>query len=173
MGLGDPSLPCANSACHHEQWYINLDMIGFIGLSFPPASSDYGSVSQLLGFIKHIYKFLWRIIRNPHRLLKRTNSETRPKDARCLLRGINKQLMLKIARKNNCHICSPLILESFHEFLKTFWHINMYKIVSFYSTLDNMFKSLTKFSIQNYLKTLNNLKLNLCFRIYIIISLCS
>ncbi|GFX44063.1 transposable element Tcb1 transposase [Trichonephila clavipes] len=47
--LGDPSLLCAKSACYHRQWCKEVDVIGPVDPSFPPASSDDTSAPQLLG----------------------------------------------------------------------------------------------------------------------------
>ncbi|GFT66620.1 hypothetical protein TNCV_3064941 [Trichonephila clavipes] len=48
--LCNPSLPCAQYACHHE-----VGVIGSISPSFPPASSDDRSASQFYGFIQQIH----------------------------------------------------------------------------------------------------------------------
>ncbi|GFS66567.1 hypothetical protein TNCV_3857561 [Trichonephila clavipes] len=49
QGLRDPSLPCAQSTCHHGQWCTEVGVIRPFGPSFPPASNDDRAASQLLG----------------------------------------------------------------------------------------------------------------------------
>ncbi|GFS69117.1 hypothetical protein TNCV_4009791 [Trichonephila clavipes] len=48
--LRDLSLSCAQSACHHEQWCNKGGAIGPVSPSFPPASSDDRSASQLVAW---------------------------------------------------------------------------------------------------------------------------
>ncbi|GFW11998.1 hypothetical protein TNCV_4530641 [Trichonephila clavipes] len=51
MWLRDPSLPCTQSTCHQSQWCNEVVAIGPVGPSFPSASSDERSTSQLLDFV--------------------------------------------------------------------------------------------------------------------------
>ncbi|GFW55355.1 hypothetical protein TNCV_117391 [Trichonephila clavipes] len=51
MWLHYLSLSCAQSACHDRQRRNDVGVIGPVCLSFPPASSDNRSTSQLLGLI--------------------------------------------------------------------------------------------------------------------------
>ncbi|GFV27360.1 hypothetical protein TNCV_3795551 [Trichonephila clavipes] len=69
MELREQPLPCAKSTFQHGQWYNEEDVIDTDGLSFPPASTDGRSASQLFGFAQHVDQFLLRIIRNSYRLL--------------------------------------------------------------------------------------------------------
>ncbi|GFV09304.1 hypothetical protein TNCV_565511 [Trichonephila clavipes] len=53
MWLRDPSLSCAQSACHHGQWCNQVSAIGLPSVRrFSPVCSDGRSTSQLLGFIQ-------------------------------------------------------------------------------------------------------------------------
>ncbi|GFY21971.1 hypothetical protein TNCV_3296151 [Trichonephila clavipes] len=49
MRLHDPSLPCTQSTSHHGQWCNEVGAISPVGPSFPSASSEDRSASQLLG----------------------------------------------------------------------------------------------------------------------------
>ncbi|GFT79980.1 hypothetical protein TNCV_4598611 [Trichonephila clavipes] len=57
MRLHDPSLLCTQSAYHHGQWCNEVGTNGPIGPSFPPASKDGRSASQLLGFLNTMTDF--------------------------------------------------------------------------------------------------------------------
>ncbi|GFV90370.1 hypothetical protein TNCV_4380851 [Trichonephila clavipes] len=52
--LHDLSLSYAQSVWYHGQWYNEVSVIGPLGLSLPPASSDDSSSSQLLGFVQYV-----------------------------------------------------------------------------------------------------------------------
>ncbi|GFX36093.1 hypothetical protein TNCV_4216151 [Trichonephila clavipes] len=53
-----PSLPCAQSNCHHGQWCKEVNAISPVGHSFLPTSSDDTIASQLIGFVQHIDRSL-------------------------------------------------------------------------------------------------------------------
>ncbi|GFW80822.1 hypothetical protein TNCV_3779021 [Trichonephila clavipes] len=103
---------------HLSSWKVvnEVGAIGLVGPSFPPASSDVRSASQLLGFVQRIDRFVYRIIRNPYRffyrdytilpilffsytipytILIRLNSITWRKDAQCLPRGMGETAYAK------------------------------------------------------------------------------
>ncbi|GFS81264.1 diacylglycerol kinase [Trichonephila clavipes] len=53
MWLHDPSLPQVQSTCHHGQWCTEVVATDPVCPSFPPASRNDRSASQLLGFVQH------------------------------------------------------------------------------------------------------------------------
>ncbi|GFV56642.1 uncharacterized protein TNCV_951541 [Trichonephila clavipes] len=58
MGLSDPLLPCAQLACPHVKWCTEVDVIDYVGPSYPSASNGHTSTLQLFGFVQHDYRFL-------------------------------------------------------------------------------------------------------------------
>ncbi|GFY30623.1 hypothetical protein TNCV_3117851 [Trichonephila clavipes] len=61
MWLRDPSLQCTQSTCHHGQLFKGVGVIGHVDPSFPSASCDDRSASQLLSFVQHVDRFRRRI----------------------------------------------------------------------------------------------------------------
>ncbi|GFW86150.1 hypothetical protein TNCV_1969581 [Trichonephila clavipes] len=96
MWLCDVSLPYAQSACRHGQWYNEVRSICSVGSSFPSESRDDTSAPHLHWFRPTLTDFYeGESTTTVGTSLPRWNSETWSNDPRCLLRGIDKQLTKK------------------------------------------------------------------------------